>query len=116
MGWRFSKRIKLLGGLGLNLGKNGVSLSLRTPFGTIGNKGASIRTGVPGLQYRVPFHSQSPPLLAQTPSIVLPTKRFKVELSDGSFQYLSISEIARATGKTESEVTELYQNAEYIIN
>ena len=116
MGWRFSKRIKLFGGLGLNLGKNGISMSLRTPLGSIGTKGASIRTGIPGLQYRVPFISKAPPVLAQPASIVLPVKRYKVEMSDGTFKYLSVPEIAYATGRNAEEIEQLYQNAEYVIN
>jgi hypothetical protein len=38
MGWRFSKRIKLLPGVSLNISKSGVSL-------TLGGKGLSINIG-----------------------------------------------------------------------
>ena len=53
MSFRFFKRINLIGGLGVNLSKSGPSLSVRTPLGTIGQKGISIRTGIPGLTLRV---------------------------------------------------------------
>jgi hypothetical protein len=53
MSFRFFKRIDLIGGLGLNVSKSGPSLSLRTPYGTVGQKGVSIRTGIPGLTLRV---------------------------------------------------------------
>ena len=49
MSFRFQKRIKLGKGLGLNLSKKGVSASYRTKRGTVGSKGYSIRTGIPGL-------------------------------------------------------------------
>jgi len=52
MGFRFQRRINLGGGAGLNLSKSGISSSVRTRFGSVGTKGFSIRTGVPGLTYR----------------------------------------------------------------
>ena len=52
MSWRIQKRTNIFGGLGLNWSKSGVSPSLRTVFGSIGPKGGSIRTGIPGLFYR----------------------------------------------------------------
>ncbi len=52
MGWRYSRRVNLGGGLGLNLSKSGISPSYRTRFGSIGPKGFSVRTGIPGLSYR----------------------------------------------------------------
>ncbi len=52
MGIRYQKRIKLGKGVGLNVSKSGVSPSLRTKYGSIGPKGFSIRTGIPGLSYR----------------------------------------------------------------
>ena len=52
MGFRYSRRVKLGGGLGLNLSKSGVSTSYRTKFGSFGSRGFSIRTGIPGLYYR----------------------------------------------------------------
>jgi hypothetical protein len=57
MGFRFQKRIKLGGGLGLNISKSGISPSLRTKAGTISNKGFSVRTGVPGASYRKSFNT-----------------------------------------------------------
>src|ERR1035441_9848794 len=56
---RFYKRTKLFGGLGINWSKSGPSLSVRTPFGSIGTKGGSIRTGIPGLQYRFNYSGAS---------------------------------------------------------
>ena len=52
MGFRYQRRIPIIGGLGLNLSKSGVGLSFRTLFGTVGTKGYSIRTGIPGLSWR----------------------------------------------------------------
>ena len=52
MGFRFSRRVNLGGGLGLNLSKSGISPSYRTKFGSVGPKQFSIRTGIPGLSYR----------------------------------------------------------------
>ena len=52
MGFRYSRRVKLAGGLGLNLSKSGISTSYRTRYGSIGPKGFSVRTGIPGLSYR----------------------------------------------------------------
>lgn len=57
--FRFYRRTKLFGGLGINWSKSGPSLSLRTPFGSIGTKGGSIRTGITGLQYRWNNNQQS---------------------------------------------------------
>ena len=59
MGFRYQKRIKLGKGLGLNISKSGVSSSFRTKRGTIGSKGFSIRTGIPGLTYRKTFSKSS---------------------------------------------------------
>jgi hypothetical protein len=53
MSIRFFKRINLFSGLGLNLSKSGASVSVRTPLGTIGQKGISIKTGIPGLTLRI---------------------------------------------------------------
>ncbi|WP_423972155.1 DUF4236 domain-containing protein [Flavobacterium calami] len=52
MGFRFQKRIKLGGGLGLNISKSGISPSLRTKMGTFSSKKYSVKTGVPGVQYQ----------------------------------------------------------------
>ncbi len=55
MAFRFNKRIKLGKGLGINLSKSGISTSYRTKNGSVGSKGFSVRTGVPGLTYRKRF-------------------------------------------------------------
>lgn len=52
MGFRYHKRIKLGGGAGVNLSKSGIGASYRTRYGTVGDKGFSVRTGIPGLTYR----------------------------------------------------------------
>ena len=52
MSIRYQRRISLGKGLGVNLSKSGMSVSQRTPFGSIGTSGYSIRTGVPGLFFR----------------------------------------------------------------
>jgi hypothetical protein len=52
MGFRYQKRINVGNGVGLNLSKSGVSTSYRTKYGSIGPKGFSIRTGIPGLTFR----------------------------------------------------------------
>ncbi|TMM28662.1 DUF4236 domain-containing protein [Polaribacter aestuariivivens] len=59
MGFRYQKRIKLGKGLGLNVSKSGISSSYRTKKGTIGSKGFSVRTGIPGLTYRKTFSKSS---------------------------------------------------------
>jgi hypothetical protein len=52
MGFRFQRRINLGGGWGVNASGSGGSLSYRDRSGSIGTKGYSIRTGIPGLSYR----------------------------------------------------------------
>ena len=52
MGFRFQRRVNLNGGWGLNASSSGVSPSLRTRHGSIGAKGFSIRSGIPGLSFR----------------------------------------------------------------
>jgi len=52
VGFRIQKRINLGKGLGLNIGKTGISTSYRSKAGSIGSKGYSIRTGIPGVSYR----------------------------------------------------------------
>lgn len=52
MGFRFQKRIKLGGGLGLNISKSGISPSLRTKIGTFSKNGYSTKTGIPGIRYQ----------------------------------------------------------------
>lgn len=55
MGFRFQKRIKLGGGLGLNVSKSGISPSLRTSKGTISSKRLSVKTGISGVTYQKNF-------------------------------------------------------------
>lgn len=55
MGIRIQRRINLGDGAGINVSKSGFSPSLQTKYGTIGAKGFSIRTGIPGLYYRDVF-------------------------------------------------------------
>lgn len=52
MGFRFQKRIKLGGGLGLNISRSGISPSLRTKMGTFSKSGYSAKTGIPGVKYQ----------------------------------------------------------------
>ena len=52
MGFRFQKRINLGGGFGLNVSKSGIRPSVRTKSGTIGTKGFTVRTGIPGVGYK----------------------------------------------------------------
>ncbi|GAA3749620.1 MULTISPECIES: DUF4236 domain-containing protein [Flavobacterium] len=52
MGFRFQKRIKLGGGLGLNVSKSGISPSFRTKMGTFNKNGYSTKTGIPGVRYQ----------------------------------------------------------------
>ena len=52
MGFRYQKRVNLGKGAELNLSKSGVSYSKRTRYGSIGSRGFSIRTGIPGLTFK----------------------------------------------------------------
>jgi hypothetical protein len=52
MGFRFQKRIRLGGGLGLNINKSGISPSYRTKMGTFSRNGFSAKTGIPGVRYQ----------------------------------------------------------------
>ena len=52
MGFRFQKRIKLGGGLGLNISKSGISPSLKTKMGTFSKNSYSVKTGIPGVRYQ----------------------------------------------------------------
>ncbi|WP_430907040.1 DUF4236 domain-containing protein [Maribacter sp. 2-571] len=55
MAFRFNKRINLGKGLGINLGKSGITPSYRSKKGSLSAKGYSVRTGIPGLSYRKTF-------------------------------------------------------------
>ena len=52
MGFRFQKRIKLGGGLGLNISNSGISPSFRTKMDTFSKNGYSTKTGIPGVRYQ----------------------------------------------------------------
>lgn len=52
MSFRFQKRIRLGGGLGLNISKSGISPSYRTKMGTFSRNGYSTKTGIPGIRYQ----------------------------------------------------------------
>lgn len=52
MGFRFYQRIPLSRGTGINVSGSGFSVSHRGKHGSIGTKGFSIRTGVPGLSFK----------------------------------------------------------------
>lgn len=52
MGLRYQKRVGGNKGFGLNFSGSGVSSSYRTKYGTVGSKGFSIRSGIPGLSFR----------------------------------------------------------------
>lgn len=52
MGFRFQRRIRLGGGWGLNASGSGASLSHRSRHGSVGTRGFSLRTGIPGLSFR----------------------------------------------------------------
>ena len=55
MSFKFQKRVNLGKGVGLNISKSGISPSIRTKRGSISSKGFSVRTGVPGVNYRKNF-------------------------------------------------------------
>lgn len=52
MGIRYQKRVGGTKGFGLNFSGSGISSSYRTKYGTVGSKGFSIRSGIPGLSFR----------------------------------------------------------------
>lgn len=55
MGLRYNKRIGGSKGWGWNVSGSGVSPSYRSKYGSVGPKGFSIRTGIPGLSFRQGF-------------------------------------------------------------
>ena len=72
MGFRFNRRIRILPGIRLNLGKGGVSTSIgkRGAWLTVGKRGTRVTVGLPGtgLSYtRSAQASASSPRLATTP-------------------------------------------------
>ncbi|MTI24997.1 DUF4236 domain-containing protein [Fulvivirga kasyanovii] len=52
MSFRYQRRINLGKGSHLNISKSGASFSKRTKFGSVGSRGFSIKTGIPGLSFR----------------------------------------------------------------
>ena len=52
MGFQFRRRINLRSGWGINLSGSGASVSVRGRRGSVGTRGFSLRTGIPGLGYR----------------------------------------------------------------
>lgn len=56
MGFRFSKRINLCKGLGINISRSGINPSIRTKFGSIGTNGFSVN-GRSGFGYRKTFRN-----------------------------------------------------------
>ncbi|SDJ98306.1 hypothetical protein SAMN04487935_2206 [Flavobacterium noncentrifugens] len=56
MGFRFSKRINLGKGLGINISTSGINPSLRTKFGSISSKGFSANAGN-GMGYKKRFQN-----------------------------------------------------------
>lgn len=63
MSFRYQKRINLGKGLGLNVSSSGVSSTYRTKFGSIGSRGFSLKTGIPGLSYRGRFGKNALPVV-----------------------------------------------------
>lgn len=59
MSFRFQKRIKLSKGIGINISKSGITPSYRAKRGSLSSKGYSIKTGIPGLNYRKTFSKSS---------------------------------------------------------
>ena len=58
MGFRFSKRINLGKGFGVNISKSGISPSVRTKLGSMSTKGFSVKTGIQGISYRKTTNSK----------------------------------------------------------
>jgi len=59
MGLRFYKRIKLGKGFGLNISKSGIRPSFRSKRGSVSSRGFTLRSGIPGLNYRKNFSQSS---------------------------------------------------------
>jgi hypothetical protein len=55
MAFRYYKRLNLGGGHGVNLSRTGASYSKRTSWGSVGTRGFSVRTGIPGLRFYQPW-------------------------------------------------------------
>lgn len=55
MGFRYQKRVNISDGLGINISRSGLSPSYRSRYGSIGPKGFSLRTGIPGFTFKSGF-------------------------------------------------------------
>jgi hypothetical protein len=55
MGFRYNKRINLGKGMGLYVGKKGITPSYSGKRGSLSSKGYTLKTGIPGLTYRKSF-------------------------------------------------------------
>ncbi|WP_266202755.1 hypothetical protein [Pontibacter kalidii] len=55
MGFRYNKRLGGSRGWGLNVSGSGITPSYRSKYGSVGPRGFSIRTGIPGLSFRQGF-------------------------------------------------------------
>lgn len=55
MSFRYQKRVNLGKGVGINVNQSGISGSYRSVLGSIGSRGFSLKTGIPGLTYRGNF-------------------------------------------------------------
>jgi hypothetical protein len=55
MAFRYYKRLNFGGGHGLNVSGSGASYSKRTSWGSVGTRGVSLRTGIPGLRFYQPW-------------------------------------------------------------
>jgi hypothetical protein len=60
MALRYHKRINLGKGVGVNVSDSGLSGSVRTKMGSIGTRGFTLKTGIPGLRYSAAW-AKSPP-------------------------------------------------------
>ena len=60
MPFRYQKRINLGKGVGINVTQSGVSSSYRTKYGSVGSRGFSFRTGIPGLSFRSGWGKSGP--------------------------------------------------------
>lgn len=68
---RFYRRINLGGGTGLNVSGSGLSLSTRYRWGSLGTRGFSIRSGIPGLTFQHRFRKgKSDPALTLISAIL----------------------------------------------
>ena len=91
MSWIFQRRLKLLGGLGLNFSKGGIGWSIRAGLGSIGSKGYSIRSGITGLYYRVRYKSPQSEVAQQRKLANLQTKVEKIDELSNELQSFDFS-------------------------